>query len=39
VRKDRDINEHEETIQHYTWTQIQVKEQLVVIKDMTVNEH
>jgi hypothetical protein len=28
-----------ETIQHYTWTQIQVKEQLVVRKDMDVNEH
>jgi hypothetical protein len=27
------------TIQHYTWTQIQVKEQLVVRKDMDVNEH
>jgi len=28
-----------ETIKHYTWTQIQVKEQLVVRKDMDVNEH
>ena len=28
-----------ETIQHYTWTQIKVKEQLVVRKDMDVNEH
>jgi len=28
-----------EAIQHYIWTQIQVKEQLVVIKDMDVNEH
>jgi hypothetical protein len=28
-----------ETIQHYTRTQIQVKEQLVVRKDMDVNEH
>jgi hypothetical protein len=28
-----------ETIQHYTWTHIQVKEQLVVRKDMGVNEH
>ena len=28
-----------ETIQLYTWTQIKVKEQLVVRKDMDVNEH
>ena len=28
-----------ETIQHYTRTQIQVKEQLVVRKNMDVNEH
>ena len=28
-----------ETIQHYTWTQIKVKEQLLVRKDMDVNEH
>ena len=28
-----------ETIQQYNWTQIQVKEQLVVRKDMDVNEH
>ena len=28
-----------ETIQHYSWTQIKVKEQLVVRKDMDVNEH
>ena len=28
-----------ETIQHYTWTLIQLKEQLVVRKDMGVNEH
>jgi hypothetical protein len=28
-----------ETIQHYTQTQIQVKEQFVVRKDMDVNEH
>jgi hypothetical protein len=28
-----------ETIQHYTWTQIQVKKQLVVRKDMDVKEH
>jgi hypothetical protein len=28
-----------ETIQQYTWTQIQVKEQLVVRKYMDVNEH
>ena len=30
-----------ETIQHYTQTQIKVKEQLVVVvrKDMDVNEH
>jgi len=26
------------TIQHYTWTQIKEKEQLVVRKDMDVNE-
>ena len=26
-------------MQLYTWTQINVKEQLVVIKDMDVNEH
>ena len=28
-----------DTIQHYTRTQIQVKEQLVLRKDMDVNEH
>jgi hypothetical protein len=28
-----------ETIQFYTWTQIKVKEQLLVRKDMDVNEH
>jgi len=28
-----------ETIQHYTWTQIQVKEQFVVRMDMDVNEN
>ena len=28
-----------ETIQHYTWTQIQVKEQLVVRKGIDVNGH
>jgi hypothetical protein len=28
-----------DTIQHYTQTYIQVKEQLVVRKDMVVNEH
>jgi hypothetical protein len=27
-----------ETTQHYTWTQIKVKERLVVIKNMDVNE-
>ena len=27
------------TIQRYTWTQIKVKEQFVVRKDMDVNEH
>ena len=32
------VNEHE-TIQPYTQTQIKVKEQLVVRKDMNVNEH
>ena len=33
-----DVNEHE-TIQHYIQTQIKVKEQLVVRKDMDLNEH
>ena len=33
-----DVNEHEK-IQHYSQTQIKVKEQLVVRKDMDVNEH
>ena len=33
-----DVNEHE-TIKHYTQTQIKVNEQLVVRKDMDVNEH
>ena len=33
-----DVNEHE-TIQHYTGTQIQVKQQLVVRKNVDVNEH
>jgi hypothetical protein len=33
-----DVNEHE-TIQHYTYTQIKVNEQLVVRQDMDVNEH
>ena len=33
-----DVNEHE-TIQHYTYTQIKVEEQLVVSKDMNINEH
>jgi hypothetical protein len=28
-----------ETTQHYTWTQIKVKEQLVVRKAIDVNEH
>jgi hypothetical protein len=28
-----------ETIQHYTWAQIKVKEQLVIRKDIDVNEH
>ena len=32
-----DVNEHE-TIQHFIQTQIKVKEQLVVRKDMHVNE-
>ena len=27
------------TIQHYTWTQIKVKDLLVVRKDMDVNNH
>jgi hypothetical protein len=33
-----DVNKHE-TIQHYTSTQIKMKEQLIVRKDMDVNEH
>jgi len=33
-----DVNELE-TIPHYTWTQIQVKEQRAVRKDIDVNEH
>ena len=33
-----DVNKYE-TIQHYTQTQIKVKEQLVVRKDMDVNKH
>jgi hypothetical protein len=33
-----DVNEHE-TIQHYTYAQIKVEEQLVVRKDMEINEH
>jgi hypothetical protein len=33
-----DVNEHE-TIQHYTKTDIKVKEQLIVRNDMDVNEH
>jgi hypothetical protein len=28
-----------ESIQHYTWIQIKVKKQLVLRKDMDVNEH
>jgi hypothetical protein len=28
-----------ETIQYYTWKQIKVMEQLVIRKDMDVNEH
>jgi hypothetical protein len=28
-----------ETVQHYTWTQIKVKEQRVVRKVMDLNEH
>ena len=35
---DMDVNEHDKTI-HHTYTQIKVKEQLVVRKDMDVNEH
>jgi hypothetical protein len=35
-----DVNKHvRDTIQHYTWTQIKVNEQLVVRKDMDVNKH
>ena len=33
-----DVNEHK-TIQHYTQAQIKVEEQLVVRKDMDINEH
>ena len=33
-----DVKEHER-LQLYTWTQIKVKEQLVVRKDMDVNDH
>ena len=33
-----DVNEHE-TIQPYTQTQIKLKEQFVVRKDIDVNEH
>jgi hypothetical protein len=32
-----DVKEHD-TIQHCNWTQIKVKKQLVVRKDMDVNE-
>jgi len=39
VRKDNvDVNEYER-LQHYTQTQIKVKKQLLVRKDMDVNEH
>jgi hypothetical protein len=34
-----DVNEHGRVIQHYTWTQLKGKAQLVVRKDMDVNEH
>jgi hypothetical protein len=35
-----DVNEDKQrTIEHYITTEIKVKEQLVVIKDMDVNEH
>jgi hypothetical protein len=34
-----DVNEHGRAIQHCTWTQLKVKVQLVVRKDMDVNEH
>jgi len=34
-----DVNEHGRLCKYYTWTQIQVKEQFVVRKDMDVNEH
>ena len=33
-----DVNEHE-SIQHYSHAQIKVEEQLVVRKEMYVNEH
>ena len=39
VRKVMDIKGTWETIQFYTLTQIKGKEQLVVRKDMDVNEH
>jgi hypothetical protein len=35
---DMDVNEHDKTI-HHTYAHIKVKEQLVVRKDMNVNEH
>ena len=34
-----DVNTHGKTIQHYTQTQIKVKEELVVRNDMDVDEH
>jgi hypothetical protein len=33
------VNEKKGAIEHYAKTYIKVKEQLVVIKDMDVNEH
>jgi len=34
-----DVNEKQETVQHYTETQIKVKKQLVLKKNIDVNEH
>ena len=34
-----DVNERGRAIQHYTQTQLKVKAQLVIGKDMDVNEH
>jgi 2-methylaconitate cis-trans-isomerase PrpF len=39
VKNVEDGSKTRETTQHYTYTQIKVKEQLVLRKDMDVNEH